>query len=348
MSVAGAPIPAPFLRACRREPTSFTPIWLMRQAGRYMPEYRAMRARHGFLELCRTPAAAAEVTLQPVERLGVDAAIVFADILLVLEPLGVGLEFAPGDGPRIHRPVRAPDDLARLKPVDVEASVAFVFETIRLARRALAGRVPLIGFAGAPFTLASYVIEGGGSRDFLHAKRFMRAEPAAWHALMATLARITGDYLNGQIAAGAQALQLFDSWVGALSPADYREYVLPHTRAVVRALTPGVPLIHFGTGTGGLLPLMAEAGGDVIGLDWRVELDATWDRLGAGVALQGNLDPAILLAPIPEIRRAAKRILDQARGRPGHVFNLGHGIHQETPVDHVRALVDIVHELSAR
>jgi uroporphyrinogen decarboxylase len=336
-----------FLRACRREPTAVTPIWLMRQAGRYMAEYRAMRARLGFLELCKTPDAAAEVTLQPVERLGVDAAILFADILLVLEPLGVGLEFTRGDGPRIERPVRSAADVAGLKPVDVHAAVPFVFETVRVVRRALAGRVPLIGFAGAPFTLASYLIEGGASRDFLRTKRFMRAEPAAWHALLATLATITAEYLNGQIAAGAQAVQLFDSWVGALSPGDYREYVLPHSRAVFERVT-GVPRIHFGTGTAGLLELMKAAGGDVIGLDWRVELGPTWDRLGHDVAVQGNLDPAVLLTSPAEIRRAAKMVLDSAGGRAGHVFNLGHGIHQETPVDNVRALVDTVHELSSR
>ena len=337
----------PFLRACRREPTAVTPIWLMRQAGRYMAEYRAVRARLGFLELCKTPDAAAEVTLQPVERLGVDAAILFADILLVLEPLGVGLEFTRGDGPRIERPVRAAADVAALKPVDVHAAVPFVFETVRVVRRALAGRVPLIGFAGAPFTLASYLIEGGASRDFLRTKRFMRAEPAAWHALLATLATITAEYLNGQIAAGAQAVQLFDSWVGALSPGDYREYVLPHSRAVFERVT-GVPRIHFGTGTAGLLELMKAAGGDVIGLDWRVELGPTWDRLGPEIAVQGNLDPAVLLTSPAEIRRAAKAVLDSAGGRAGHVFNLGHGIHQETPVDNVRALVDTVHELSSR
>jgi uroporphyrinogen decarboxylase len=339
---------APFLRACRREPTPYTPIWLMRQAGRYMPEYRAMRARHAFLDLCKTPAAAAAVTLQPIERLGVDAAILFADILLVLEPLGVGLEFTAGDGPRIARPVRSAEDVARLPAVDVAGAVPFVFETVRLVRAALDGGVPLIGFAGAPFTLASYLIEGGASREFLRTKRFMRAAPAAWHALMDRLAAITGEYLTGQIRAGAQAVQLFDSWVGALSPADYREFVLPHSRAALRALPPGTPVIHFGVGTATLLELMKEAGGDVIGLDWRVELGPAWARLGHGVGVQGNLDPAILLAEPAEIRRAAAAVLDAAEGRPGHVFNLGHGVHQETPVDHVRALVDTVHELSAR
>ncbi len=337
-----------FLRACRREATAFTPVWLMRQAGRYMPEYRAMRAKHGFLELCKNPAAAAEVTLQPVERLGVDAAILFADILLVLEPLGVGLEFTQSEGPRIPRPVRTADAVKRLMPVSVEAAVPFVFETVRLARRALGGRVPLIGFAGAPFTLASYLIEGGPSREFLHTKRFMREERAAWDHLMTALADLTADYLSGQIAAGVQAVQLFDSWVGTLSPGDYRDFVLPHTRRAIERLGRGVPVIHFGVGTATLLHLMKEAGGDVIGLDWRVELGPTWERLGRDVAVQGNLDPAVLLAGLPEIRKAVQEILAGAGGRPGHIFNLGHGVHKETPVEHVKAMVDMVHELSAR
>jgi uroporphyrinogen decarboxylase len=340
--------PSPFLQACRRAATPFTPVWLMRQAGRYMPEYRAMRARRGFLELCKDPQAAAEVTLQPVDKLGVDAAILFADILLVLEPLGIGLEFTRGEGPHIRHPIRRAEDLARLRPVTVGEAVPFVFETARLVRKALSDQVPLIGFAGAPFTLASYLIEGGPSREFLHTKRFMRDAPAAWHTLMSMLSDITRDYVNGQIAAGAQAVQLFDSWVGTLSPADYRDGVLPYSRRVIRGLTPGVPVIHFGTGTAGLLHLMKAAGGDVLGLDWRVEIGPTWERLGHDVAVQGNLDPAVLLAGIGEIRRGVKEILDAVGGRPGHIFNLGHGVHKETPVDHVIALVDIVHELSAR
>jgi len=313
-----------------------------------MPEYRAVRARLGFLELCKHPEAAAEVTLQPVERLGVDAAILFADILLVLEPLGVGLEFTAGDGPRIGRPVRSAAAVEALPRVDVDDALGFVFDTVARVRKALADRVPLIGFAGAPFTLASYLIEGGPSREFLLTKTFMRAEPAAWAALMVRLADITAAYLNGQIGAGAQAVQLFDSWVGVLSPSDYRDFVAPHSRRAIRALRPGVPVIHFGVGTGGLLPLMKAAGGDVIGLDWRVELGAAWERLGHDVAVQGNLDPAVLLGGLAGIRSGAREILEAAAGRPGHVFNLGHGIHKETPVEHVKALVDIVHELSAR
>jgi uroporphyrinogen decarboxylase len=336
------------LRAARRQATPVTPVWLMRQAGRYLPEYRALRARHGFLELCRTPEAAAEVTLQPVRRFAVDAAILFADILLIVEPLGVGLEFAKGEGPVIHRPVRAEADVAALKPIDVASSVGTVFETVRLVRRALPPAVALIGFAGAPFTVASYVVEGGSSRDYLHTKRLMYEAPAAWHRLMGVLAEATATYLNGQIDAGAHMVQLFDSWVGALAPDDYRTYVLPHTRAVVRALRPGTPVIHFGTGTATLLPLMREAGGDVIGLDWRVDLDRGWAAVGHDVGVQGNLDPAVLLASPAAIRERVKTILARAGGRPGHVFNLGHGVHQSTPVEHVQALVDMVHELSAR
>ena len=336
------------VRAARREPTPVTPVWLMRQAGRYLPEYRALRERYGFLELCRTPAAAAEVTLQPVRRFAVDAAILFADILLILEPLDVGLEFAKGEGPVIHRPVRSEADVTRLKPIDVESSVGTVFETVRLVRRELAPSVALVGFAGAPFTVASYVVEGGASRDYLHTKRLMYEAPAAWHRLMEVLADATATYLNGQIDAGAQMVQLFDSWVGALAPDDYRTYVLPHTRAVIRALRPGTPVVHFGTGTATLLPLMREAGGDVIGLDWRVDLDRGWAAVGHDVGVQGNLDPAVLLAAPAVIRERVKAILARAGARPGHIFNLGHGVHQSTPVDHVRALVDTVHELSAR
>jgi uroporphyrinogen decarboxylase len=336
------------LRAARREPTPVTPVWLMRQAGRYLPEYRALRERYGFLELCKTPAAAAEVTLQPVRRFALDAAILFADILLILEPLDVGLSFARGEGPVIHRPVRSEADVGRLKPIDVESSVGSVFETVRLVRRELPPSVALIGFAGAPFTVASYVVEGGASRDYLHTKRLMYEAPAAWHRLLQILAEATASYLNGQIDAGAHAVQLFDSWIGALSPDDYRAYVQPHTRAVIQALRPGVPVIHFGTGTAALLPLMREAGGDVIGLDWRVDLDLGWEAVGHDVGVQGNLDPALLLARPAVFRERVRTILARAGGRPGHIFNLGHGVHQQTPVDHVQALVEMVHELSAR
>src|SRR5512143_1088022 len=319
----------------------------MRQAGRYMAEYRAVRERFGFLELCHHPQAAAEVTVTAVERLGVDAAIIFADILLVLEPLEVGLQFAAGDGPTLSRPVREPEDVRQLREYDTDDALAYVYEAVRAARAGLAGRVPLIGFAGAPFTLASYLIEGGGSRQYLRTKRFMYEHASAWHDLLGLLARLVNRYLRAQIAAGADAVQLFDSWVGCLSPDDYRAFVLPHARAALDGLSALAPVIHFGTDTGGLLGLQREAGGDVIGVDWRIDLDAGWQRIGHDRAVQGNLDPITLFAPIAEIRRQAQAILARAAGRPGHIFNLGHGILPQTPVDHVRALVDAVHELSA-
>ncbi|MGH7788032.1 MAG: uroporphyrinogen decarboxylase [Candidatus Binatia bacterium] len=338
----------PFLQACRRQATPFTPIWLMRQAGRYMAEYRAVRERFSFLELCHHPEAAAEVTVTAVEKLGVDAAIIFADILLILEPLGVGLEFSAGDGPVLHRPVRTPEDVARLADYDTADALAYVYEAVRGARAGLAGRVPLIGFAGAPFTLASYLIEGGGSRNYAHTKALMYHHPGAFGDLLALLARLINSYLRQQIAAGADAVQLFDSWVGCLAPDDYREHVLPHTRAALAGLSELAPVIHFGTGTAGLLALMREAGGDVIGVDWRIDLDRAWAMIGHDRATQGNFDPLILFAPPAEIRRRAAAILARAEGRPGHIFNLGHGILPQTPVDHVRALVDAVHELSQR
>ncbi len=338
----------PMMKACRREPVPYTPIWLMRQAGRYMPEYRRVRERYSFLEMCRRPDLAAEVTVTAVERLGVDAAIIFADILLPLVPMGVGLHYESGDGPVIDRPLRSGADLERIPPINVAESLGFVGEAIGLARAALRGKVPLIGFAGAPFTLASYLIEGGGSRQYLATKTMLYKQPELWNRLMELLARTTADYLNMQIDAGADIVQLFDSWVGSLGPDDYRRFVLPHTAAVIAAIRPGVPVIHFGTITGNLLGLMREAGGDVIGLDWRVDLGEAWARLGDGVAVQGNLDPIALFADVSEIRRRAQAILDKAGGRPGHIFNLGHGILPETPVDHVIALVDAVHELSRR
>ena len=336
----------PFLKACRREPTPFTPIWLMRQAGRYMPEYRAVRSQKGFLELCKDSDAAAEVTVTAVERLGVDAAIIFADILLIVEPMGVGLEFSKGDGPVLHNPIRSAADVERLPEVDAPAAVPFVYDAVRKARAAL--KVPLIGFAGAPFTLASYVIEGGGSRNYVHTKALMYREPEAWHALMRRLTTAVVGYLNRQIAAGAQAVQLFDSWVGCLAPDDYQRYVLPHMRSLVAGITPGVPVIHFATGTSGLLELMREAGGDVIGIDWRIDLETAWQRVGHDVAVQGNLDPVALFGPLDEIRDRVARILERARGQRGHIFNLGHGILPNTPVDNVIALVDMVHEMSGR
>jgi len=337
----------PILRACRREAADYTPIWLMRQAGRYMPEYRRARDQHDFLELCMRPELAAEVTVTAVERLGVDAAIIFADILLPLIPMQVGLHYEKGDGPIIDRPIRSAADLERVPPFDAGA-LGFVAESIKLVDHAIGAKTPIIGFAGAPFTLASYLIEGSTSRQYQATKTLMYNDPATWHRLMDLLARVTIDYLNMQVAAGASIVQLFDSWVGSLGPDDYRRFVLPHTAAIIAGVTPGVPVIHFGTITGNLLELMRAAGGDVIGLDWRVDLAEAWKRLGYEVAVQGNLDPIALFATVPEIRARARAILDQANGRPGHIFNLGHGILPETPVDHVIALVDAVHEMSRR
>jgi uroporphyrinogen decarboxylase len=318
----------------------------MRQAGRYMKEYRDVRARMSFLELCKTPGLAAEVTVTAAERLGVDAAIIFADILLIIEPMGLQLEFNKGEGPVIHNPVRSAVDVDRLREVDDVGVLSFVFAAIRATRSALRPDLPLIGFAGAPFTLASYIVEGGASKNYLHTKSLMYNDGGAWHAMMSLISRGLIKYLNAQIEAGAQAVQLFDSWVGALSPDDYREYVLPHTRAVISGVNPGTPVIHFGTGTSALLELMREAGGDVIGLDWRVRLDEGWQRIGHDVSVMGNLDPVALFANQKHLRSQAKFILEQAGGRPGHIFNLGHGILPETPVENVIALVEAVHEMS--
>ncbi len=336
-----------FMRACRREPVPYTPIWLMRQAGRYMQEYREVRARTTFLELCKRPELATEVTVYAAERLGVDAAIIFADILLIVEPMGIELEFAKGEGPQLHNPIRTSADVDRLREVESVDSLDFVMEAIRQTRRALKPNLPLIGFAGAPFTLASYIIEGGSSKNYIHTKQLMYMDAGAWHEMMSRIARSLSRYLNAQIAAGAQAVQLFDSWVGCLSLHDYREYVLPHTRNVIENITQGTPVLHFGTGTAAMLEAMKEAGGDVIGLDWRVDLSDAWQRLG-DVAVMGNLDPIALFTDAKFLRDEAKRILDEAANRPGHIFNLGHGILPETPVDNVIALVNAVHELSRR
>ena len=315
----------------------------MRQAGRYMPQYRKLRQRHSILDLCHDPELAAAVTLQPVERLGVDAAIVFADILLPFEPLRLGLSFTAGEGPHIDRPIRAAADVERLPSFDIDAELGFVMDAIRVARRALPADVPLIGFAGAPFTLASYAIEGGASRTFTKTKQFMYQTPDTWHVLLSKLAQVVGKFLAAQARAGAQALQLFDSWVGCLSPDDYRTYVQPHSRrALSLASAAEVPLIHFGTGTATFLEDFAAAGGDVISIDWRIPLDAAWVRIGDR-AIQGNLEPAALLAPAAERTRQVRDILARAGGRPGHIFNLGHGVLPETDVAAVRAVVDLVH-----
>lgn len=337
---------SPFMKACRLEPAPVTPIWLMRQAGRYMAEYRSVRSKVSFLELCKSTELATEVTVTAAEVLGVDAAILFADILLILEPLGFELEFAKGEGPVIHNPIRTAADVDRVRPMEDPSPLNYVYDAVRSIRSALRPSLPLIGFAGAPFTLACYAIEGGGSRHYAKAKAFMYNDPGAWNALMEILTDSTVRYLNAQIEAGAQVVQIFDSWVGALGPDVYRRFVQPHMKRLFDQIDPQTPTLHFGTGTGSLLELQRDAGGSIIGLDWRTELDQGWERLGDGVGVQGNLDPIALFAPLPEIKLQTRRILDQAAGRPGHIFNLGHGILPHTPVDHVKALVDMVHEIS--
>ncbi|MBI4375476.1 MAG: uroporphyrinogen decarboxylase [Elusimicrobia bacterium] len=337
------PDQARFLRACRRQPVDRVPVWFMRQAGRYMEEYRRLRQRHSILEIAKTPELACEVTLQPVRSFPVDAAIIFADILLPAEAMGAKLRFAPG--PIIDNPIRSSADVRRIKRVDVEKSLGFVLKAISLTRQSLGG-LPLIGFAGAPFTLASYLIEGGPTHDFIRTKALMHGQPKTWDLLLGHVARVTADYLKAQIAWGAQAVQLFDSWVGALSPAEYRRYVMPHSQAVLEALKgSGVPVIHFGTGTAGFLEDFARAGGDVIGIDWRIDLASAWKRVGAK-AIQGNLDPTLLLAPTPLLRRAVHELLEQAAHRKGYIFNLGHGILPNTPPGSVKAVADWVHAWS--
>jgi uroporphyrinogen decarboxylase len=344
---AASPSNAPlFLRACRREPVERTPIWLMRQAGRYMAEYRQVREKVSFLELCKRPELCAEVMITAVNRLGVDAAIIFADILPILEPLGFQLEFAQDEGPVIHNPVRAAADVDRVRELESMDALSFVPETVRQTRAGLKPHIPVIGFAGAPFTLASYAIEGGGSRNYLNAKSLMYRDEGAWNALLGKLSRAVARYLNAQIAAGAQAVQLFDSWVGCLGPQDYRRYVLSHTQSVIDALPSDIPVIHFGAGNPALLPALAEAGGTVMGIDWRVRLDDAWRAVGYDRAVQGNLDPLVLFSEPDEIRKRARDLLDQAGRRPGHIFNLGHGIDKRTPVENVIALVQAVQEMS--
>lgn len=338
-----------FLKACRLEEADCTPVWFMRQAGRYMTEYRKLREKHSLLEICKTPELAVEVTMQPVKALGVDAAIIFADILLPLEGMGLEVEFSRDEGPVILNPVRTRSDVEALRLADPGEHLGFVLRSIAGARAVLDSKVPLIGFGGAPFTLASYMIEGGGSRNYLRTKSLMYSDPEAWNLMMGKLSDTLSRYLLAQVNAGAQAIQVFDSWVGCLSPADYRHYVLPHSSALFRTLREGgVPTIHFGTGTADLLPLMREAGGDVISIDWRTDLDDAWERIGQGCAIQGNLDPITLMAPWPLLKERAQDILDRVAGRPGHIFNLGHGILPSTPVDAVKRLVDFVRDYSAR
>ncbi len=337
-----------FVRACRREPVPQTPIWLMRQAGRYMPEYRAVRAKHSLIEICKTPEIAADVTITAAERLNVDAAIVFADLLLPLEVMGVPFEFTAGEGPKIHTPVRTGMDIDRL--ITFRASeLNYVADSVRRVARYFGAKLPVIGFCGAPFTLASYMIEGAGSRNYVETKKLMYRDPAAWSVLMDKLVHVLAEYGVEQVRAGADAFQVFDSWVGCLSPADYRRYVLPHTTALVHRLKhSGVPVIYFGTDSATLLSAMRETGADVIGLDWRIDLRHGWQAVGHNHAVQGNLDPVVLFADEKTVRQRAREVLDQAQGRAGHIFNLGHGILQHTPVENVMALVDEVHEYSER
>lgn len=338
-----------FLRACRREPTERTPLWMMRQAGRYMPEYRAIRKDHDFLQMCKTPEIAVEVTLQPVDLIGVDAAILFADILLPLEGMGLELSFARGEGPVIHNPVRDISDVRALKVSDAVADTGYVMEAIRQLRHELKDKVPLIGFAGAPFTLASYMIEGGSTRAYTKCKSLMWSEPEAWERLMQVTTDTVIEYLLAQIEAGAQAVQVFDSWVGFLSPADYERSVLPHTsRLIAEVGKAGVPVIHFANNATGMLSKIKRAGGDVIGLDWRVDIADALQWIGPDFAIQGNLDPMMLFAPIEVIDAAARDILEKVSTRPGHIFNLGHGIHKDTDPEHARALVRAVREHSTR
>jgi uroporphyrinogen decarboxylase len=323
----------------------------MRQAGRYMSEYRSLRERYSLLDLCRTPDLATEVTLQPVRRIEVDAAILFSDLLLPLQPLGIPFDFIRGEGPSIETPLRSEADLARVHRFEPRESLGYVLQAIQQIKRALSGRVPLIGFAGAPFTLASYAIEGGHSNNFAHTKSLMYGAPAAWHRFCDTLADVIGDYLAAQIEAGVDAVMVFDSWVGALNAADYREFILPHTKKIFDRISTSVaadgrrpPTIHFGVGTGSILGELREAGGDVIGADWRTPLDEAWTRIGADRAVQGNLDPTLLLGPLDRVFAATDEVLERAGGRPGHIFNLGHGILPSTPVEHVQALARYVHQ----
>jgi uroporphyrinogen decarboxylase len=333
-----------FLDACRRRPTDVRPVWFMRQAGRYMRQYREIRSKHGILDICKRPDLAAAVTLQPVEVLDVDAAIIFADLLLPVEPMGLKLRFAVGEGPQIDNPVRTNDDIDSLSTANTD-DLGYVGESIQLVVRALGGRVPVIGFIGAPFTLASYMIEGGSSRNYIRTKRLMYSDETMWRRLMGKIVDVLAPFASSQVAAGARAIQVFDSWVGALGPDDYVRYVAPYSRALIeRVRSAGVPVIHFGTGASGFFRELHAAGGDVLGCDWRINIDQAWMDISYRSAIQGNLDPVVLFAPIPELRQRVFELLRRTGSRPGHIFNLGHGILPETPVEHVKACVEIVRE----
>jgi uroporphyrinogen decarboxylase len=332
-----------FVRACKAQPVDRTPVWFMRQAGRYMAEYRAVRKQYSLIEICKKPQVAADVTITAAEALGVDAAIIFADLLLPLDVMGLPFHFSAGEGPVIAKPVREQADVSRLR-TDRSADLGYVAEAVRLVCKHFGTSLPVIGFCGAPFTLASYMIEGGGSRNYVHTKKMMYSSPAAWHELMRKLVAVVSAYAAEQVRAGADTIQIFDSWVGCLSVEDYRRYVLPRTTELVKLLQDtGVPIIYFGTDSATLLPSMKETGAEVIGLDWRIPLDDGWRSLGSG-AVQGNLDPVLLFADWKELKARAQDILRRASGRPGHIFNLGHGILPETPVENVKALAKFVHE----
>jgi len=338
-----------FLEACRREPSDCTPVWFMRQAGRYQAEYRELRKKHSIIDLCKTPELAAEVTMLPVRQMDVDAAIIFGDLMLPLEGIGVSYRLEENVGPVIDEPIRDEAQLERLRPIEPRRDVPYLLDALSMVRRELDGKIPLIGFGGAPFTLAAYMIEGKGSRDYRQTKTFMFTRPDLWERLMEHLSTMAVTYLSAQVEAGAQVVQIFDSWIGALSPADYRDYVQPHMKKLFAGLSNiGVPVIHFGTGSAMFLDLMAEAGGDVIGADWRIPLDEAWKRIGHDRAIQGNLDPTVLFAPFEKVAEKSQAVLEEAGGRPGHIFNLGHGILPGTPVETVRRLVDFVHERTAR
>lgn len=348
LDVKAAWYDGPFMRACRRESSAVTPVWLMRQAGRYMAEYRAVREKTSFLELCKNPSLCAEVMVTAVQRLGVDAAIIFSDLLPILEPMGMQLEFAQGDGPVIHNPLREAKDVERVLELQNMDELDFVMETVRLTRQEMAPEIPVIGFAGAPFTLASYMIEGGSSRNYHHTKSLMYRSPSAWNELMTKLAQSIARYLNAQIMAGAQCVQIFDSWAGCLSVQDYLQYVQPFVKQIIDSVVPEVPVINFATGNPALLPLLRGDPRTVVGVDWRIPLDEAWERVGHNRAVQGNLDPVSLLAEPETLREMASDVLQRAGGRAGHIFNLGHGILPQTSVDNAIALVDMVHELSQK
>jgi len=338
------PMSSRFLDACRRRPTDVRPVWFMRQAGRYMKQYREIRAKHGILEICKRPDLAAAVTLQPVEVLDVDAAIIFADLLLPIEPMGLRLKFIAGEGPMIENPVRTSSDVDTLSTTNTD-DLGYVGEAIRMVAAELANKVPVIGFVGAPFTMASYMIEGGPSRNFILTKTLMYRDETLWRRLMGKLVDVLAPFAVMQVAAGARAIQVFDSWVGALGSEDYVRYVAPYSRALIeRIRSSGVPVIHFGTGCAGYFRELHAAGGDVMGVDWRLNIDAAWLDISYRSAIQGNLDPAALMAPLPELKQKVTELLKRTGTRPGHIFNLGHGILPETPVENVRAVVQMVRE----